>query len=66
MFELVQPQGEVIERIEDAVQVASGMVDDGVVEINKVYEMTRGKRSLIVKVIGILLFFLWYFFKFYC
>merc|ERR1712238_34497 len=57
MSGLIQAQGEVIERIEDDVQLASGMVDDGVTEINKVYEMTRGNRSLIVKVFGILLFF---------
>jgi len=43
---------------------SSNMVDDGVTEINKVYEMTRGNRSLIVKVFGILLFFV-VFVKFY-
>ena len=64
MSGLIQAQGEVIERIEDNVQVVSGMVNDGVVDINKVYEMTRGNLSLIVKVFSILLFFV-VFVKFY-
>jgi len=58
MSTLIQSQGETLTKVEDDVEVAMGHVDDGVVEIGKLYEITKGNRSLILKVFGILIFFI--------
>ena len=55
MSTLITQQGEVLERIEDDVEAASGDIDAGHDEIVKLYGMTKGNRGLILKVFGILI-----------
>jgi len=58
MSTLISQQGEVLERIEDDVERAGGDIDAGHEEIVKLYGMTKGNRGLILKVFGILIFFI--------
>ncbi|KAL7467056.1 hypothetical protein ACHAXS_007326 [Conticribra weissflogii] len=58
MSTLISQQGEVLERIEDEVERAGGDIDAGHDEIVKLYGMTKGNRALILKVFGILIFFI--------
>lgn len=56
MSNLIQSQGETLEKIEDDVEIAVGYVDDGYKEVEKLYDFTKGNRGLIVKCFGILIF----------
>lgn len=64
MSSLIQKQGETLVKIEDDVEAAALHVDAGAQEIDKLYEFTKGNRALIIKVFGILIFFVvfmkWY------
>lgn len=64
MSSLIQKQGETLVKIEDDVEAAAIHVDAGAEEIDKLYEFTKGNRGLILKVFGILIFFVifmkWY------
>ena len=64
MADLVVAQGETIEKVEDDVEAAHVDVYAGHEEIQKLYGITKGNRGLILKVFGILIFFI-IFMRFY-
>lgn len=64
MADLVVAQGETIEKVEDDVEAARVDVYAGHEEIQKLYGITKGNRGLILKVFGILIFFI-IFMRFY-
>lgn len=64
MSNLISQQGEVLERIEDDVEAASGDIDAGHDELVKVYGYTKGNRGLIIKVFAVLIFLI-VFMRFY-
>jgi len=64
MADLVVSQGETIEKVEDDVEAARVDVNAGHDEIQKLYGITKGNRGLILKVFGILIFFI-IFMRFY-
>lgn len=58
MSTLVAQQGEVLEKVEDDVEAALGDVTAGQEEIQVLYTIKKGNRALILKVFGILIFFI--------
>lgn len=64
MADLVVAQGETVEKVEDDVEAARVDVYAGHEEIQKLYGITKGNRGLILKVFGILIFFI-IFMRFY-
>ena len=64
MSNLIQSQGETLEKIEDDVEVAMGYVDDGHEEVGKLHQFKQGNRGLIIKCFGILIFLI-IFMKYY-
>jgi len=58
MSELIHSQGDTISKIEDDVEAGVDNVNAGVDEIMKLNEITKGNRSLIIKVFAILIFFI--------
>lgn len=64
MADLVVAQGETIEKVEDDVEAARVDIYAGHEEIQKLYGITKGNRGLILKVFGILIFFI-IFMRFY-
>lgn len=64
MSNLIHSQGETLVKIEDDVEAAMDHVEAGREEVVKLYEWTKGNRSLIVKVFAILIFFV-VFMRFY-
>ena len=64
MADLVSMQAETVTTIEDDVEAAQIDVHAGQEEIQKLYGITKGNRGLIIKVFGILIFFI-VFMRFY-
>jgi t-SNARE complex subunit, syntaxin len=64
MSNLIQSQGETLVKIEDDVEAAMDHVEAGREEIIKLYEWTKGNRGLIIKIFGLLIFFI-VFMRFY-
>jgi len=58
MSTLIVQQGEVLEKVEDDVEAALGDVSAGEEEIQTLYTIKKGNRGLILKVFGILIFFI--------
>jgi syntaxin 5 len=58
MSTLIVQQGEVLEKVEDDVEAALGDVSAGEQEIQTLYKIKKGNRALILKVFGILIFFI--------
>ena len=58
MASLVVTQGEVVMRIEDDVEAGLANVEQGHEEMTKFYDITKGNRSLIIKILALLLFFI--------
>ena len=58
MSEMIRNQGETLTKIEDDVEAGHDNVNEGAKEIGKLYEITKGNRSLIIKVFAILIFFI--------
>jgi hypothetical protein len=58
MSTLIVQQGEVLEKVEDDVEAALGDVTAGEQEIQTLYKIKKGNRALILKVFGILIFFI--------
>ena len=56
--ELVAGQEETVQRIGDNVYEASTYIEKGQVELMKMYERVQGNRSLILKIFGLLIFFI--------
>jgi syntaxin 5 len=61
MANMVAEQGEVILRIEDDVEVGFANTIEGHDSIQKVYAITKGNRSMIIKIFLLLLFFIFLF-----
>ena len=64
MSTLISSQGEVLEKVEDDVECALTDVSAGQEEITILYTLKKGNRPLILKVFGILIFFI-IFMRFY-
>ena len=64
MTTLITQQGEVLEKVEDDVEAALVHVGAGEAEIQTLYSIKKGNRSLILKVFGILIFLI-IFMRFY-
>ena len=58
MATLVVSQGEIVQRIEDDVEAGLSNVEQGHEEMTKFYDITKGNRSLIIKILALLLFFI--------
>jgi syntaxin 5 len=58
MSSLISQQSEVIDKIEDDVEAAVLDVAAGHAEITTLYSIKRGNRALILKVFGLLIFFI--------
>ena len=58
MTNLISAQGEQLEKLEDDVEAAMGDVIAGQEEIQTLYSIKKGNRSLIIKIFGILIFFI--------
>jgi hypothetical protein len=58
MTHLISTQGEQLEKLEDDVEAAMGDITAGQEEIQTLYSIKKGNRGLIVKVFGILIFFI--------
>jgi hypothetical protein len=58
MSTLIVQQGEVLEKVEDDVEAALGDVTAGEQEVQTLYKIKKGNRALILKVFGILIFFI--------
>lgn len=58
MSTLISQQGEVLEKVEDDVEAAYMDVSAGGEEIQTLYSIKKGNRALILKVFGILIFFI--------
>jgi syntaxin 5 len=58
MSTLISQQGEMVEKLEDDVESAMLDVSAGQEEIQTLYGMKKGNRSLIIKVFAILIFFI--------
>ncbi|RYH24221.1 hypothetical protein EON65_17000 [archaeon] len=58
MASLVAEQGETITRIEDDVEEGLMHTTEAKDHIQRVYDITKGNRSMIIKVFAILLFFI--------
>lgn len=61
MSELVMAQGEVITRIEDDVEFGLQQTEEAHESMKYFQEITRGNRSLIFKIFGLLIFFIFLF-----
>ena len=64
MATLIHQQSDVLENIEDDVEAAAGDVRAGHAEISTLYALKKGNRALILKVFGLLIFFI-VFMRFY-
>lgn len=64
MSELISQQSETLEKIEDDVEAAMSDVSAGHGEITILYSIKKGNRALILKVFGLLIFFI-VFMRFY-
>ena len=64
MSTLIVQQGETVDRLEDDVEAAAVDVAAGQAEIQTLYSLRKGNRGLILKVFGILIFFI-IFMRFY-
>jgi t-SNARE complex subunit (syntaxin) len=61
MSELVMAQGETITRIEDDVESGLQETQEAHKSMEYFYDITKGNRSLIFKVFGLLIFFIFVF-----
>jgi syntaxin 5 len=61
MASLVAEQSEVITRIEDDVEVGLQNTIEGHKHIEDVYNITKGNRGMILKIFGLLIFFIFLF-----
>jgi syntaxin 5 len=64
MSELVMAQGETITRIEDDVEFGLTETQEAHKSMEYFYEITKGNRSLIFKIFGLLIFFIFLFLYF--
>ena len=64
MASLVSQQQEIVDKIEDDVEASMVQVQAGSDEIQKVFEIVQSNRGLILKIFGLLIFFI-IFFKIY-
>lgn len=58
MASMISEQNEVISRIEDDVESGYENTKQGHEHITRVYEITKSNRSMILKIFGLLLFFI--------
>jgi len=61
MASLVSQQQEIVEKIEDDVESSLIQVDAGTEEIQKVFNIVQGNRTLILKIFALLTFFILFF-----
>ncbi len=61
MASLVAEQSEVITRIEDDVEVGLQNTIEGNKHVEDVYNITKGNRGMILKIFGLLIFFIFLF-----
>jgi syntaxin 5 len=61
MASMIAEQSEVILRIEDDVEVGLAHTIEGHKHLEDVYAMTKGNRSIIIKIFLILIFFIFLF-----
>ena len=61
MASLIVEQGETIVRIEDDVETGLQETTEGQKSMEYLYEITKGNRSMIIKIFGLLVFFIFLF-----
>jgi len=61
MATLVKDQSEMISRIEDDVEAGLQDTQDANTSMMKLYEITKGNRSMILKIFALLVFFIFVF-----
>ena len=61
MATLIMEQGETVTRIEDDVEVGLQETTEAHTSIEYFYEITKGNRSMILKIFGLLVFFIFLF-----
>ncbi len=61
MATLIMEQGETVARIEDDVEVGLQETTEAHKSIEYFYEITKGNRSMIFKIFGLLIFFIFLF-----